>query len=116
MLALASTAVACLLVPALAYAAPQAAVSVRARTTVTHHELVENTAKRLATPVGIATASGEACELRCVVTESSTQADTLSCELGDVRSIDTGFEVTATWTESGVTLTPTEPLEVGGCD
>gem|GEM_PF-2340039 len=104
--------------PALAYAAPDAAVSLRARATVSHDELATNTAKGLATPVAIASTAGEACELRCVLANPDargTDSETLLCELGEVRSVQDGFEVTATWSEMGVTFQPSESLELGSC-
>lgn len=104
--------------PALAYAAPQAAVSLRARTTVTHTELAENTAKGLATPVALATAAADACELRCILANpdaADPSVDELVCELGEVRSIQDGFEVTATWSEAGVTFQPHEGLDLQAC-
>ena len=104
--------------PALAYAAPQAAVSLHARSTVSHDELAQNTAKGLATPVGIASASGEACELRCVLADGKAAADGsehLLCELGEVRSVTRGFDVVATWSEAGATFEPSEPLDLGAC-
>jgi hypothetical protein len=105
--------------PALAYAAPQAAVSLHARTTVSHDELAENTAKGLATPVGIASASGQACELRCILSDSEPRPgdkDALLCQLGEVRSVVDGFEVEATWTPTGVTFQPSESLDLTSCD
>ncbi|MCR9164423.1 MAG: hypothetical protein ACE37F_06695 [Nannocystaceae bacterium] len=107
-----------IIAPALAYAAPQAAVSLRARATVSHDELAKNTAKGLATPVGIASAQGNACELRCVLANpdaTGQDTETLLCELGEVRAVKDGFELTAVWTESGVTFQPSEPLEFDSC-
>lgn len=104
--------------PTLVSAAPAAAVSVRARATLSHQELVENTARGLATPVGIATAAGEACELRCVLAHPDADApdtETLLCELGEVRSIQSGFEVTATWSEAGVTFQPSDSADFDSC-
>jgi hypothetical protein len=104
--------------PALAYAAPEAAVSLRARATVSHDELAQNTAKGLATPVGIASTAGDACELRCVLANpdaSATDTETLLCELGEVRSVNDGFELTATWSEAGATFQASEPLDFNSC-
>lgn len=104
--------------PALAYAAPEAAVSLRARATVSHDELAQNTAKGLATPVGIASSAGEACELRCVLANPDATApdtETLLCEFGEVRSVSEGFELTATWSEAGVTFQPSQPLDFDSC-
>jgi len=104
--------------PTLVSAAPTAAVSVRARATLSHQELVENTARGLATPVGIATAAGQACELRCVLAHpdaSKPDTETLLCEFGEVRSIQSGFEMTATWSEAGVTFQPSESVDFDSC-
>ena len=99
-------------------AAPSEAVSVRARASLSQQELVENTARGLATPVGIATAAGEACELRCVLARSDADmpdTDTLLCAFGEVRSIQSGFEVTATWSEAGVTFEPSASANFDSC-
>ncbi len=107
-----------LIAPALAYAAPQAAVELHARATVSHAELAENTAKGLATPVALATAAADACELRCILANpdaANPDMDRLVCEFGEVRSIQDGFEVTATWSEAGVTFQPTESLDIESC-
>ncbi len=105
-------------VPALSSAAPEAAVSFRARATVTHAELAENTARGLATPVGIASAAGQACEIRCVLEDPDGQDDgheTLRCQLGEVRSVVDGFTLEATWTESGASLQTEHDVVLGAC-
>ncbi len=99
-------------------AAPQAAVSFRARATVSHAELAQNTAKGLATPVGIASAAGQACEIRCVLESPDGKMhehETLRCELGEVRSVQSGFVLEATWTESGASLESSDNVELGAC-
>ena len=104
--------------PTLVSAAPTAAVTVRARATLSHQELVENTARGLATPVGIATAAGAACELRCVLANpdaDTPDVETLLCELGEVRTVQSGFEMTATWSEAGVTFRPSDSADFDSC-
>lgn len=104
--------------PAFVAAAPAAesAVAFHARATVSHDELAENTAKGLATPIGIASASTDACEVRCVLaTTDSPTSDHLRCDYGESRSVTTGFEVVATWSEAGVQFEPTEQLDLQSC-
>lgn len=104
--------------PAFATAAPAAesAVAFHARATVSHAELAENTARGLATPIGIASASTDACEVRCVLaTTDSANSDHLTCDYGESRSVAAGFEVIATWSEAGVQFEPTEQLDLQSC-
>ena len=96
--------------------AAETAVAFHARATVSHAELAENTAKGLATPIGIASASTGACEVRCVLaTTDSPSSDHLMCDYGESRSVVTGFEVVATWSEAGVQFEPTEQLSLQSC-
>ncbi len=97
-------------------AAPDAAVAFHARATVSRSELAENTAKGLATPIGIASASTDACEVRCILASTdSPSSDHLLCDYGESRSVATGFEVIATWTEAGVQFEPTGQLNLQSC-
>ncbi|MEM6294490.1 MAG: hypothetical protein AAGA54_24670 [Myxococcota bacterium] len=106
----------------LAKAPAQSAISFRARTTVSHQELADNTAKGLATPVGIASGEGYACEIRCILADPSLapgadSTETLQCEAGEVRGVTRGFEVLAMWAEDGAaTFQPVGDVDLSRCD
>ncbi len=106
----------------LAKAPAQNAISFRARSTVSHQELADNTAKGLATPVGIASGEGHACEIRCVLADqalapSADGTETLRCEAGEVRGVTNGFEVVAMWADDGAaSFQPVGNVDLTRCD